>query len=66
MSYANLKRFEFWILLICGLAWLDAGAGEGLLALLLAAIPGGAMLSAAVGFLFYPGDHGIARTGALG
>ena len=45
MSYANLKRFEFWILLICGLAWLDAGAGEGLLALLLAAIPGGAMLS---------------------
>jgi dienelactone hydrolase len=66
MSYTNLKRFEFWILLVCGLAWLNAGAGEGLLALLLVAIPGGTMLSAAIGFLFYPGDHGIARTGALG
>jgi len=66
MSYANLKRLEFWILLICGLAWVDAGAGEGLLTLLLAAIPGGAMLTAAIGFLMFPGDHGIARTGALG
>ncbi len=66
MSYANLKRFEFWILLVCGLAWMDAGAGEGLLALLLATIPGGAMLTAAIGFLMFPGDQGIARTGALG
>ena len=66
MSYANLKRFEFWLLLVCGLAWLDAGADEGLLTLLLAAVPGGAMLSAAIGFLMYPGDQGIARTGALG
>lgn len=66
MSYANLKRLEFWILLVGGLAWLDAGAGGSLLTLLLSAIPGAAMLSAAVGFLMYPGDNGLARTGALG
>lgn len=66
MSNANLKRFEFWILLVCGLAWLDAGGDEGLLALLFAGIPGGAMLAAAIGFLMYPGDNGMARTGALG
>ncbi len=66
MSYANLKRLEFWVLLVCGLAWMDAGSGEGLLTLLLAAVPGGAMLTAAIGFVMFPGDNGISRTGALG
>jgi hypothetical protein len=66
MSNANLKRLEFWILLVCGMAWMDAGAEVGLLTLMLATIPGGAMLTAAIGFLMFPGGQGIARTGALG
>jgi hypothetical protein len=66
MSYANLRRIEFWLLLIGGLAWMDAGAGNGLVSLLLAALPGAAMLTAAIGFAMFPGVHGVARTGALG
>jgi len=66
MSFTNLKRLEFWILLVCGLAWMDAGAGEGLLVFVLAAIPGATMLAAATGFVMFPGDPGIARTGAFG
>lgn len=66
MVYANLRRIEFWILLVAGLAWLDAGAGESVLALVLAAIPGGCMLTAALGFLLFPGERGLSRTGGLG
>jgi len=66
MSYSNLKRLEFWVLLACGLAWIHAAAGEGLLALVLAAIPGAGMLTAAIGFVMFPGDPGTARTGAFG
>ncbi|UCC13344.1 MAG: hypothetical protein JSW21_07995 [Gammaproteobacteria bacterium] len=66
MSYANLRRIEFWLLLIGGLAWMDAGAGNGLVSLVLVSLPGAAMLTAAIGFAMFPGVHGIARTGALG
>jgi dienelactone hydrolase len=45
---------------------MDAASGRGLLGLVLAALPGAMMLTTAVGFLFFPGDRGLARTGALG
>lgn len=66
MHYPNLRRLEFWVLVIAGLAWMDAAAGRGLLTLVLGAIPGAMMLTAAVGFLLFPGDRALARTGALG
>jgi dienelactone hydrolase len=61
-----LRRYEFWILLAAGLVWLYAGADGGLLAFLLAAVPGGLMLTAAIGTLNLPGSRGINRVGGLG
>jgi hypothetical protein len=66
MQHSNLRRPEFWILVVAGLAWIDAAAGRGLAGLVLASIPGAMMLTTAVGFLLFPGDKGLARTGALG
>jgi hypothetical protein len=64
--FSFLRRYEFWILLVAGLVWLNAGADGGLLAFVLAAIPGGLMLTAAFGTLNLPGSRGINRVGGLG
>ena len=66
MVYANLRRFEFWILIVAALSWLEAGADGGIIRFVLAAIPGGLMLTAGLGTLFFPGERGLTRMGALG
>lgn len=66
MVYANLRRIEVWILLVASLAWLEAGGDGGAVRLLLAVVPGGLMLTAAVGTVFFPGERGLTRMGALG
>ena len=66
MIFAFLRRYEFWILLVAGLVWLQAGADEGWIAFVLAAVPGGLMLAAAIGTLNLPGSRGINRLGGLG
>jgi hypothetical protein len=64
--FSTLRRYEFWILLVAGLVWLNAGADGGWLRFLLAAIPGGLMLAAAIGTMNMPGSRGVNRIGGFG
>jgi len=64
--YSFLRRAEFWILLAGGLIWLRAGADGSWLRFLLAAIPGGLMLTGALGTLCFPGARGLNRVSAFG
>jgi hypothetical protein len=57
---------EAWAPILAGLAWLGFGASHGLVALLLALIPGALLVGAGTSKLLWPGDLRIPQFGALG
>ena len=66
MIFSYLRRYEIWILLVAGLVWLNYGADGGWLRFVMAAVPGGLMLAAAIGTLNMPGSRGVNRIGGFG
>ena len=66
MSYEMLRRPEPWLLALAGLAWFGSAAGHGVVAFLLAAVPGALLLTSATGTLLFPGDRYLPRAGATG
>lgn len=66
MSYQMLRRPESWLIALAGLGWFGAAAGHGLLAFLLAAVPGSLLVTSATATLFFPGDRYVPRAGATG
>jgi len=57
---------EAWIPLVAGLCWLWLAPLHGLVAFLLAVVPGCLMLAAGVAMLLWPGDRPISHFAALG
>ena len=66
MDFESARRPETWLLALAGVAWFGYGAEGGLAGLVLAAIPGGLLLTGAGATLFFPGDRLISRTAATG
>ena len=66
MDYGLSKRWELWVQLLTGMGWIATGGDEGLLAFLLAAVPGGLLVTGGGASLFFPGEAGATRVAALG
>lgn len=66
MIYEYLRRFEVWILLVAGVAWIVTAADHSLPVLALGAVPGALMLVGGVGTLMFAGERGLTRCASLG
>ncbi|HKK03239.1 MAG TPA: alpha/beta hydrolase family protein [Gammaproteobacteria bacterium] len=66
MDHEMARRPEPWLMAVAGVAWIACGADGGLLALILAALPGALLLAAGTGTLLFPGDRLVPRAGATG
>ena len=66
MDYGLSKRWELWVQILTGMGWIAVGGDEGLLAFLLAAIPGGLLVTGGGASLLFPGEPGATRVAALG
>ncbi len=45
MDYALSKRWEVWVQILTGRGWIAVGGDEGIFAFLLAAVPGGLLVT---------------------
>jgi nucleotide-binding universal stress UspA family protein len=66
MDQEMARRPEAWLMALAGIAWFATGASWGFAGILLAALPGAMMVTAATATVLFPGDRLIPRTGATG
>ncbi len=66
MDYALSKRWEVWVQILTGMGWIAVGGDEGIFAFLLAAVPGGLLVTGGGASLLFPGEPGATRVAALG
>lgn len=66
MDYEMARRPELWLIALAGVAWFACGAEGGLAGIVVVALPGALLVTAATATLLFPGDRQALRAGATG
>lgn len=66
MDHEMARRPEPWLIALAGVAWFACGAEGGLAGVVVAALPGALLVTAATATLLFPGGRQALRAGATG